>query len=189
MGRDIIGREPRYGGEQRHVDAAAKADMPPDQPDRKEIKSEDMQVVAGRVIEPTDRTEKDQGQSPERCRGLVPATLRAREISHPAIKSRNRSPVNPSAPPPLSRGSFPPSVRADPRARRAGARAPFRGQSFPPFVISSFKLPFVQMPRPSLIALLLLFSVLVSGCASTRTTTVVTPPTRLRASMKLVVRR
>jgi hypothetical protein len=59
-----------------------------------------MQIVSGRIVESTDRTENNQSQRPEKHRRLAPVTLRARRIGHRAIKYRNRSPVN--APPPLS---------------------------------------------------------------------------------------
>src|SRR5436190_19041586 len=96
MARGAIGREPRPGCEQRHIQPTAKADMPSDEPDRQEIERKDMQIVTGHVIEPANGPENDQGQSPEKWRGLEPAPLRARKFGHSSIKYPKCSPVNPS---------------------------------------------------------------------------------------------
>ena len=105
MARKVIRCEPRSRGQQRHVHPAAKADVPPDQPDRQEIKCEDMQIISGRTIEPADRRKNDESHCPASNGCLIPGALRARRIGHCAIKYRKRSAVNPS-PQPTHSGIF-----------------------------------------------------------------------------------
>ena len=106
MPRKVICCEPRSRGQQRHVYPVAKTDVPPDQPDRKEIKCEDMQIIPSRTIEPADRREDNESHRPTSNGCLIPGALRARRIGHCAIKYRKRSAVNPSPQPTLRHFRF-----------------------------------------------------------------------------------